>query len=168
MVLTSDLWFRKTNRMQRPLTLWALLFLLMFLALGGLYGGVAMLTDPTGGSLQLTEMLPLLPVSSYALPGLFLLFVMGLAPLVLSYGLLVRPQWAWVDALSRRSGHHWAWTGTLGLGATLLIWLAVQALLIGFEWPIQYITAIDGCLIVLLALMPGVRGFYSLKAGRFV
>jgi hypothetical protein len=148
--------------MRRPLCLWPLLLALLFLTLGGLYGGIAMLTDPTGGSLQLTEVLPLLPVSDFTLPGLFLFIVMGLTPLVLSYGLLLRPHWAWAESLLRWSKHHWAWTGTLGLGVILGIWLAVQALLIGFQWPIQYITAADGVLIVLLAWVPGLRRFYSL------
>ncbi len=147
--------------MQRPLILWLLLFLLAFLAVGGLYGGIAMLTDPAGGSLGLTDVLPLLPVSDFILPGLFLLAVMGLAPLLLTYGLLARPTWSWAEALSRWSGHHWAWTGTLGLGLTLAIWLIVQGLLIGFKWPIQYITAADGFLIILLVLVPGVKRFYA-------
>ena len=147
--------------MRRPLTLWPLVFLLFSLAMGGLYGGLAMLIDSTGGSLQLTEVLPLLPVSDYTLPGLFLLIVMGVAPLVLTYGLLARPNWNWAAKLSRWSGHHWAWTGTLGLGVALACWLIVQGLLIGFKSPIQYITAADGLLIILLALMPSVRGFYA-------
>lgn len=76
--------------MQRPFTLWLLVFFLLFLALGGLYGGIAMLADPTGSALQMTEILSLLPVPDYTLPGLFLLFVMGLVPLFLTYALLVR------------------------------------------------------------------------------
>ena len=147
--------------MQRPLTLWPLLFLLLFLGLGGLYGGLAMLTDPTGGSLELTGVLPLLPVPDYTLPGLFLFIVMGLTPLVLAYGLLARPNWSWAETLSRWSRRHWAWTGTLGLCVTLAVWLVIQAWLIGFKWPIQYITAANGLLIVLLALVPGVRQFYA-------
>lgn len=147
--------------MRRPLTVWPLLFFLLLLALGGLYGGIAMLTDPTGGSLGLTDVLPLLPVSDFLLPGLFLLCVMGLAPLVLTYALLARPRWSWAQALSRWSRHHWAWTGTLALGVTLALWLLAQGLLIGFRWPIQYITAINGVLIIALALVPDVRRFYA-------
>jgi len=146
--------------MQRPFALWPLLFFLLFLALGGLYGGVAMLTDPTGGSLQLTETLPLLPISDFILPGIFLLVVMGLAPLLLIYGLLVRPEWKWAKRLSRWSGYHWAWIGTLGLGMILAVWLVVEGLLIGFEWAIQYISVVDGFLIILLVLIPPVRKFY--------
>ena len=151
----------RPDEMQRPLAVWPLLGLLLLLGLGGLYGGIAMLTDPTGGSLQLTEVLPLLPVSNYTLPGLFLLVVMGLAPLLLGYGLLARPTWKLFQTLSRWSGRHWAWTGTLALGVTLALWLIVQALLIGFAWAIQYITAVNGFLILLLVLTPGLRRFYA-------
>ncbi|MFH1312466.1 MAG: hypothetical protein ABIJ00_04490 [Candidatus Eisenbacteria bacterium] len=147
--------------MRRPLAVWPLVFLLLLLGVGGLYGGIPMLTEPTGGSIGLTEVLPLLPVADYTLPGLFLLIVMGLAPLILSYGLLARPDWPWAQAPSRWRGHHWAWTGTLGLGVTLAIWLIVQGLLIGFRWPIQFITAADAFLVILLALLPGVRRFYA-------
>jgi len=147
--------------MQRPVTLWPLLFLLVFLGLGGLYGGIAMLIDPTGGLLQLTEVLPLLPVSNFILPGLFLLVAMGLAPLFLIYALLARPCWAWAETISHWSGHHWAWTGTLALGITLVVWLAIQGLLIGFKWAIQYITAINGFLIIVFELTPGIRRFYA-------
>ncbi len=48
-----------------------------------------------------------------------------------------------------------------GLGLTLAIWLIVQGLLIGFNSPIQYITAAGGLLVILLALMPAVRKFYA-------
>jgi hypothetical protein len=147
--------------MQRPFALWLLIFCLLILALGGLYGGIAMLADPTGDLLQLTELLLLLPVRDFTLPGLFLLSVMGLLPLLLAYGLLTRPNWAWADKLSRSAGHHWAWTGALVLGITLITWLAVQGFLIGFKWPIQYITGVDGLLIILLSFVPTVKRLYS-------
>ncbi len=150
--------------MQRPLTLWPLLFVLLLLAVGGLYGGMAMLFDPSGSLLGLTEVLPLLPVPDYTLPGLFLLIAMGLVPLLLAYGLWARPNWTWAQPLSRWSGHYWAWTGTLGLGATLTIWLLVQGVLIGFEAAIQYLTAVNAFLIILFPLMPEVREFYAGQA----
>ena len=147
--------------MRRPFALWLLSFFLVFLGLGGLYGGIAMLTDPTGGSLQMADVLPLLPVSNFVLPGLFLLFVMGLMPFFLIYALLTRPNWPWADALSHLTGHHWAWLGTLTVGIVLIVWLSIQGLLIGFKWPIQYITGADGLLIILVSLVPGVRKYYT-------
>lgn len=133
--------------MKRPLSLWPLLFLLLFLAVGGLYGGIAMLADPGGDLIGLAHILPRLPVSDFTLPGLFLLIVMGITPLVLIFGLL------------RRS--RWAWRVTLALDITLVLWLTFQAILIGFGEPIQLITAIDGALILLLALTPGIRRYCS-------
>jgi hypothetical protein len=149
--------------MKRPGALWLLVFSLVFLALGGLYGGIAMLADPSGDLLQMNEVLPLLHVPNYILPGLFLLFIMGLAPLVLTYGLLSRPQWKWAAALSRWSAHHWSWSGSLAIGLVLVFWLAIQALLIGFRWPVQYVTAINGLLVILFALLPNIRKFYAVQ-----
>jgi hypothetical protein len=146
--------------MRRPIALGFLVFFLLFLAAGGLYGGIAMLLDPSGGALQMAEVLPSLPVPDYTLPGLFLLVVMGAAPLGLAYGLLARPAWAWAEPLSRAGRHHWAWSGTLALGLVLGAWLVVQGFLIGFRWPIQYVTAVNGLAILLLALLPAVRQRY--------
>ena len=147
--------------MKRPFALYWLIFFLLFLAFGGLYGGIAMLLDPSGASLDMAGILPLLPVSSFLLPGLFLLLVMGVTPIVLAYALLARPEW---DGLARwlgGNGRYWAWNATLLLSLTLAIWLMVQGWLIGFQWPIQYVTAVNALLILLLALTPGVRRHYA-------
>ncbi len=146
--------------MKRPLPLWILLLWLVFLAFGGLYGGLTMLIDPSGKLLQADEILPLLPVPDFVLPGLFLLFVMGLAPLALAFGLLARPNWPWAETLTRWSGHHWAWTGTLTLGVVLLLWLAVQAVMIGFSAGIQYVMLVNGLALLGFGLWPSVKESY--------
>lgn len=150
--------------MSRPISIWLLIFLLLFLGLGGLYGGVAMLIDPSGSLLELTDLLSLMPVSNFVFPGLFLFLIMGIAPIVLVYGLLTCPNWRWTLSISSGSKHHWSWTGTVLLGFLLALWLTIQGLLIGFKWTIQYITAINGCLIIVIAFLPKVRGFYKDKA----
>jgi hypothetical protein len=139
--------------------LWPLIFLLLFLAFGGIYGGILMLMDPSGESLQVAETLDLLPVSDFILPGLFLLLVMGAFPIFLAYGLVARPDWPWLDSLFRWSKHHWAWTGTMILVAILALWLIYEGALIGW-FPITYGTAVTGILILIVALLPGVRNFY--------
>lgn len=148
--------------MKRHLALWMLLFWLVFLALGGLYGGIVMLLDPSGSSMGVDILLPRLPVPDFILPGLFLLFVMGLAPLVLSFGLLARPNWPWAEAFTHWSGHYWAWTGTLVLGLLLLTWLAVQSVMIGFSTAIQYVMVINGLALLGFALWPSLRQMYRL------
>jgi hypothetical protein len=144
--------------MKRPAALRALLFWLILLAIGGLYGGIAMLFDPSGGLLQMAEVLPLLPVNDYFLPGLFLLGLMGLLPLFLIYGLWFRRKGGKSAFFSGR--YHPAWTGTVFLGIILTLWLFTQEILIGFRWPIQFITAANGLLILVFAFLPSVRNFY--------
>jgi hypothetical protein len=55
--------------MQRSLLFWLLLLLLLFLGLGGLYGGIAMLADLSGRSLQMETVLPLDQGVLQGLPG---------------------------------------------------------------------------------------------------
>ncbi len=149
--------------MKRPLPLWILVLWLVFLAFGGLYGGITMLLDPSGALLGTEEILPLLPVPDFVLPGLFLLFVMGIAPLALVFGLLARPNWPWAGVLTRWSGHYWAWTGTLALGVILLLWLTLQAVMIGFNTGIQYVMVVNALALLGSALWPSVKRMYRLQ-----
>lgn len=139
---------------------------LVFLALGGLYGGLSMLLDPTGRLLQMDAVLPQLLVPDFRLPGLFLVVVMGLVPLVLAYALLRQPHWSWAEAMPRLRRQYWAWTASLVLSALLILWLLLQAALIGFRWPIQYVTAANGLIILVLTLLPAVRRAFHRTPSR--
>lgn len=127
--------------MRRPVTVWLLIVALLVLALGGLAGAYGFLSDPTGSGMGMADQLDRLPVPDYTLPGIFLLLAMFLFPVVLVYGLLARPRWQWLDPLVVWSHAHWAWAGSLILGLGLALWLAIQAILIGFSAPIQWFTA---------------------------
>jgi putative Ca2+/H+ antiporter (TMEM165/GDT1 family) len=62
---------------------------------------------------------------------------------------------------SKRAGQTAAVATGAALGLLLAVWLVVQGLLIGFRWPIQYVTAVNGLLIIVLALLPEVRRAYA-------
>jgi hypothetical protein len=147
--------------MKRPLLLWLLLFGLLFLGFGGLYGGISMLVDPSGMLLGMDVVLPQLGVPNYILPGLFLISVMGIFPLFLIYALLAKPDWPFLSGITNWNKMHWAWTATGLIALVLFIWLFIQGLLIGFIWPIQYITGFNGAFLLLMLILPPIRAYYN-------
>jgi len=147
--------------MKRPFSLWLLIFFLVFLALGGFVGAYSFLTDPTGASLGMDKELALLPVPNYILPGLFLLLMMTITPLFLTVGLFAQPNIPFLQTLLRFSPFYWSWTGTVILGIGLMLWLIFEAYFIGFFAPIQYVTAINGLLILLLPFIPAIKKYYK-------
>ena len=147
--------------MKRPFMLWPLAVVLVLLSVGGFSGGVPMLVDPvSGGYLDFESMLPDLPVNSFILPGVFLTTYMGIFPLILAYGLIARPSWPLFENFFRWSRHYWAWTGTILFSIGIAIWLGYEGWLVGW-WPITYITAVQGILILLFTLIPNVRKYYE-------
>jgi hypothetical protein len=145
--------------MIQRLMIWILFLALIVFSLGGFYGGVAMLLDPSGNTLSLEAELDSLPVSDYVLPGIFLFVVMGAIPLFLAIALSTRMRWAWATNLTAWSQHHWAWTGTVLFTFVVAIWLLYEGSLIGW-YPITYVTGINALVILILALTPPVRQFY--------
>lgn len=119
-----------------------------------------MLTDPSGSTLGLDMVIHLLPVSDYILPGLFLVAVFGLAPLLLAFALLTRPDWELANRRFRWSNHYWAWTGSLVLVGIIALWLTYEGLLIGM-FPITYFTAFLGLVILFFLIIPSVRKYYA-------
>jgi len=147
--------------MKRPFLLWILILLLLSLSLGGFSGAIPMLADPAnGGYLDFGHLLESLPVNNFILPGLFLLFFMSLFPLFLSYGLIAKPVWPWTEKFIGWSKHHWSWTGTIVLVIGTVVWLTVEGLMVGW-WPITTITAVQAGLILMVALVPKLRKYYS-------
>ncbi len=127
----------------RPPATYLLLLLLVFQGFSGLAGGYGLVTDPTGSRVGLDpDWLQGSLFSDYFVPGLTLFVVLGLGPLVAAYGVL-----------RRRS---WARFATLMVGAALLIWIAVEILVVGYvsRPPLQLIYAVVGVAILLAALQP--------------
>jgi hypothetical protein len=106
------------------------LAVLVLLALGGFAGGLAFLTDPSGGRLGITvDELPAWPLpedytpllADYTVPGITLILLFGLLPI------------AAVVQLARYRASGWTLTAVVGL--LLLGWMVGQIVAIGLTFP---------------------------------
>ncbi len=141
---------------QRPLSNKAAVGVLGFVGVTAVAGGFEMLVFPTGNVFVKEAWLDDLPVSDYRLPGLVLGLGLGVGSLVTAYGLVRRPAWRWLRSVERATGRHWAWTGTVGIGAGLAGWILLEVALIPERSAIE---ALYGALAVGLLAVSATRSF---------
>lgn len=112
----------------------------LFLSVGAFYGAWHLVTDPSGGSLQMpaSQFLPGTPFDTFLVPGLILFAANGIFPLVVVVGALMKQPWA-------RYGH-------VAVGALLTGWMLVQGALVGFGAAIQVFYLAYGLVLLALAL----------------
>jgi peptidoglycan/LPS O-acetylase OafA/YrhL len=141
----------------RPLALRLLVGLLLFQGLSGLGGGIGLMMDPSGQALGLSmTLLEGSPFPDYLVPGLILFIVLGMAPMVAA-----RVVW---------EGRPGSWMAALAVGAALMVWIAMQLLIVGYHAspPLQALYGSLGLIILVLSLLGSVRGFPRLlgRAGE--
>jgi hypothetical protein len=140
------------DRRRRPAFSWALFGLLVLQALGGIFGGAALAARPDGGLLKMPlSYIEDSPFHDYRIPGLLLLLVLGVFPLVVAIGLLQRRPWSWF--------------GAFAVGCGLIIFELVEYEVIGYNVQ-QPIWGSIGALIALTSLAPSVQRDCGLRWGR--
>lgn len=133
----------------RPKSVWALLVILAFLAVNALGGGWSLMRDASGARLSMTtDILSGSPFTNFGIPGTFLFIVLGICPLVVIFGIF------------RRS--YWSWPGSLAIGIILILWLGVQASIVGFFY-LQAVFLFVALVILWLAAMPATREYFNIK-----
>ena len=134
----------------------ALLFLLGITALGG---GLAMVLGLGNESTMLPdEWLADLPlIDSWVIPGLVLAIGFGLGSLLVGYGMVRRPDWAWTEPVTRSTGYHWSWAGTLMIGVGHVLWILLQLVFLPGLSALQAIYGMIGLTLTTLPLARSVR-----------
>lgn len=92
------------------------IFLLLFLGFGGVYGGLMLISDPSGGKFEWSlDLLNGTPFNSFLIPGIVLLIANGLLPI-----------YATVITVLKKN---YALTLILLQGVIVSIWLSVQLII---------------------------------------
>ena len=135
---------------KKTFSIYFLIFIIALQSLSGLLGGVSLIIDPSGNMIDL-------PVSwlagsmfqNYLIPGIILLVVLGVFPMITLIGLINGTKRSLIYARL--------------VGYALVIWIAVEIFIIGYkpEPPLQMIYGIVGIIILLLAYSSRVTNFYT-------
>lgn len=141
---------------KRPFAVWLLVAMLAVLAVGALYGGTLLLSDPTGAALRLSyEFIRGTPFGSYLIPGLVLFTALGLGSMIVIPGLLAH------RARGSMLGYRWPWIGALCVAIAFIIWMGVQIAVVGYRGRIQGVYAVYALLMLYVVLLPSVRRAYA-------
>jgi hypothetical protein len=118
-----------------------LLFLLGFQGLSGLYGGWALISEPTENKVGISlDYINAQPFNNYFFLGAMLFLMLGVAPLIVLY-------FTWYK-------YAFSWRGARIVGLILLAWIGVQIRMMGYqiEPPTQLIYGVIGLAIVACTL----------------
>lgn len=139
-----------------------LITLLVLQAITGLWGGAYLIVAPDGSLFDMpVSALKNSPFTTFLIPGLALLVLLGIVPAFAAYGMIAHPKWKWPQKLNVYSNQFWAWTFALYAGLMLIIWIDVQVAVIGYGDVLQAIYAVMGLTITILSLLPAVKNNYA-------
>ncbi len=147
--------------MKRPISNILLLFLLLIQAIGAIPAGYSLVIDPSGEGIGLPiSLLDTAPFSDFLIPGIFLLFILGLIPLFLIYGLITKKNWPWIAKINPDKGYHWSLIYSHYFGIVLILWITMQLYFgIGFHM-LHFSYTFLGVFVVFLANLPATRRTY--------
>ena len=140
-----------------------LMILLGFLAIGATIGGLAFIIRPDGSIYHMpVELLANSPFKNFMLPGIVLLTIFGIFPLLVIYGLIKKPESKFLNKLNLIYDYHFSWTFAVYTGIALIIWINVQTLILNSVDILHTIYSSLGILIICIAFLPQTRKRYKL------
>ena len=152
------------SKLSRPLAPLMLICLLTIIGIGGLVSGAMLFSSPTGELIGLnTEILKGTPFANFLIPGIILFLFIGIFPVLVGYGLLMKPACHGTETINICKKYRWPWTAAWAAGVIMLIWIIAETALLGYISFLQPVIAIWGIVIIVLTFLPPVRQHYNVK-----
>jgi len=144
-----------------------LIALLGFLSIGAIYGGIGLIISPDGSLFNMPiESISNSPFKTFLVPGIILLTVFGVSPILVIYGLIKKPESKFFTKFNLLYDYHFAWTFAVYIGFGQIIWINFQTLIFNSVHVIHTVYSSLGILIVCIALLPQTRKNYSTICAR--
>ena len=138
-----------------------LLFLLVLLGLGAVYGGGTMIISPSGELLGMPiSMLDYAPFNNFLIPGIILFTILGVIPLGVSWALIKKPEFKFAELFNFFKDMYWAWSYTIYIAFALIIWIQIEATFLHEVHWSHTLYIFWALIIIFLALLPQVRSSY--------
>ncbi|MEO8403293.1 MAG: hypothetical protein ABI480_01810 [Chitinophagaceae bacterium] len=139
-----------------------LIVLLAFLGIGAIGGGGVLIISPRGELIGMPlSMLNHSPFNSFLLPGIILVLMLGIAPLLLIIALLKKTESKLAERFNFFSDMHWSWTYSIYIAFVLIFWIQIQmAFLSAVSWLHTFYMFL-AVVIIFVALLPQIRNQYK-------
>lgn len=139
-----------------------LIVLHIFLSIGAIGGGIIFMIDPSGEMAGMSlSLLEGSLFSSYLVPSLILVVVLGIVPFVTAIGLINQWDWKLAERFNVYKDKHWSWSFSLYIGFALIIWITIQVFIIKTLTILHFIYIFYGLIIQIVTLLPVVQRKYT-------
>ncbi|MFE6076839.1 hypothetical protein ACFVQB_20460 [Paenibacillus sp. NPDC057886] len=140
---------------------WVIIMMQGLLGIGAMVGGGVLIIDPSGNLVNMPDsLLEHSPFGSFLIPGIILLLVLGVMPMIIAISLIRRTHWEIGEKLNLYSNQYWGWTFSLYTGFALIIWIMAQVYWIQHVSVIHLVYFAWGVGIQIVTLLPGVQRRY--------
>lgn len=144
-----------------PVTSKLLIVLHLLLGIGAVFGGLVLTIDPSGEWIHMPiSMLENSPFDSFLIPGIILLVILGVFPLIVAFALATKRPCGIADRLNLFKEKHWAWAYSLYVSFALVIWITLEIYFIQGIAIVHVGYIFLGLIIQAVTLLPSVQKNY--------
>ena len=150
------------DMIKTKVTVNVLIFLLVVLGAGAVFGGAFLIISPSGEMFGMPlSMLKNSPFDNFLIPGIILFGILGLAPIGLAIALRKRPKNKLAGLLNFYTDMYWAWTYCIYIAFALIIWIQFEMIFLRAVHWLHTLYMFFAIIILFVALLPQVRSQYK-------